>query len=97
MRGRPAMARPDTVTSERHSQLAVHHIETEPMTGQQRDQAVSALAALTRAWSASCSAAAAGGALPLPLPGTPSDTDHAGEDPAVIDHPAGQRSRKDTP
>jgi hypothetical protein len=45
------MARPETITSGRHGQLAVQSIETEPVTGQQRDPAVSALAALTRAWS----------------------------------------------
>jgi len=91
------MARPDTITSERHGRLAVHHIETEPMTGHQRDRAVSALAVLTRAWSESRASIAAGGALPLPLPGAPSNTDHAGEDPAASPPPAEQRPRKDTP
>lgn len=89
------MARPDTITSGRHGQVAVHCIETEPMTSRQRDQAVSALAALTRAWSDSRPSTAAG-ALPLPLPGAPSNTGHGGEDPAASPPPAGLRPRKDT-
>ena len=89
------MARPETITSERHGPLAVQSIETEPMTGQQRDRAVSALAALTRAWSESRSAATAVGAPPLPLPGAPSNTDHGGEDPAASPLRQG-RPRKDT-
>jgi site-specific DNA recombinase len=88
------MARPETITSGRHGQLTVQSIETEPMTGQQRDRAVSALAALTRAWSESRSAATAVGALPLPLPGAPSNTDHGGEEPAASPPPAGQRPRE---
>lgn len=91
------MARPDTVTSDRHGQITVHHIESEPMTPQQRGQAVSALAALTRAWIALRSAAVTAGTLPLPLPGEPSNTDHADDDPAVSSAPAWQRPRKDTP
>jgi hypothetical protein len=37
----------------RHGRIDVQRIDTEPMNTQQRDQAVSALAALIRAWSAS--------------------------------------------
>jgi hypothetical protein len=91
------MARPETITSGRHGQLTVQSIETEPMTGHQRDRAVSALAALTRAWSESRSAATAVGGLPLPLPGAPSNTDHGGEEPAASPPPARQRPRKGTP
>ena len=55
-------------------------IGTEPMTSQQREQAVTALAALITAWQPHGPGRGKPGAdspMPLPLRGAASDTDHA--------------------
>ncbi|MHB1595575.1 MAG: hypothetical protein ACYCO9_23335 [Streptosporangiaceae bacterium] len=69
---------PQPAASARHTRIDVQSNDTEPMSPQQRDQAISALAALIRAWSASDLTGRAHGALPLPLHRARSDTDHAG-------------------
>lgn len=65
--------------SAQRGRIDVQRIDTEPMNTQQRDQAISALAALIHAWSASDLAGREHGALPLPLHRARSDTDHAGD------------------
>ena len=55
--------------------VAVEHIATEPMSGRQREQAITALAILITAWHHDQDQPAC--AAPLPLPGAASDTDHA--------------------
>ncbi len=65
--------------SARHGRIDVQRIDTEPMSRRQRDEAISALAALIQAWSASHLAGHANCALPLPLHRARSDTDHAGD------------------
>lgn len=56
-------------------------IDTKPMTSQQREQAVAALAALITAWqrhpAPDVESPGADYATLLPLPGAASDTDHA--------------------
>jgi hypothetical protein len=60
--------------------MDVQRIDTEPMTRQQHNEAVSALAALIHAWSACDLTGRAHGAQPLPLHRTRSDTVHADAD-----------------
>jgi len=59
----------------------VDRIDTQPMTSQQRQQAVTALAALITAWQRHPAPGAEGPGTDytrlLPLPGAASDTDHA--------------------
>jgi hypothetical protein len=57
--------------------VTVEHIATELMSGQQREQAVIALAAVVTAWQHDQDEHGADFAAPLPLPGPASDTDHA--------------------
>jgi hypothetical protein len=55
--------------------VAVEHIATEPMSGPEREQAITALAILITAWQHDQDQPDS--AAPLPLPGPASDTDHA--------------------
>ena len=55
--------------------VTVEHIATEPMSGQQRKQAITALAALITAWQREQDEPDS--ATAPPLPGEASDTDHA--------------------
>jgi hypothetical protein len=57
--------------------VTVEHIATEPMSGQQRAQAISALAAVVTAWQHDQDQPGADSAAPLPLTRPASDTDHA--------------------
>jgi hypothetical protein len=57
--------------------VTIEHIATEPMSGQQREEAIIALATLITAWQHVQRDQAADSAPPLPLTGTASDTDHA--------------------
>jgi hypothetical protein len=65
----------------RLTRVRVDRIGTEPMTSQQRKQAITALAVLITNWQRSQNRGAeqprADSATSLPLPGTASDTDHA--------------------
>jgi len=54
--------------------VAVEHTATEPMSGRQREQAITALAALITAWQHEQDQPDP--ATALPLPGEASDTDH---------------------
>jgi hypothetical protein len=55
--------------------VTIEHIATEPMSGQQREQAITALATLITAWQREQDGPDS--APLLPLTGTASDTDHA--------------------
>ncbi len=75
------MARSAKDHSRRPAQAAVEDISVKPMNGQQRDRAVTALAALIAAWQHGQAPGAeqtgADSVVPLPLPGAASNTDHA--------------------
>jgi hypothetical protein len=57
--------------------VTVEHIATEPMSAGQREQAVTALAAVVTAWQHDQDQPGADSVALLPLPGAASDTDHA--------------------
>lgn len=75
------MARSDSNHSRRPAPAVVEEIGTEPMSGQQREQAVTAFAALIDAWphghDLRPQEPGEDRVLALPLPGAASDTDHA--------------------
>ncbi len=57
--------------------VTVEHIAIEPMSGQQREQAITALATVVAAWQHGQGERGADLAVPLPLPAHASDTGHA--------------------
>ncbi len=75
------MARSDSNHSRRPTPAIVEEIGAEPMTGEQREQAVTAFAALIGAWQhrhdLRPQEPGEDRVLALPLPGAASDTDHA--------------------
>lgn len=75
------MPRPASTTGRRPTRVTVQHVEAEPMTARQYEQALAALAALITAWHAGpdkhTARPSADSAITLPLPAAASDTDHA--------------------
>jgi hypothetical protein len=75
------MPRSSAQPSGRPPRVHVDQIGTAPMTSQQRQQAITALATLIATWQqdqdTDAEQADPGFATPLPLPGIQSDTDHA--------------------